>query len=137
MDEEVKVLKSGNFNRIRMFSRVGGRSRRRTIRDATITVTENGVSFKGVQLRERTPVETQIDFRGILNFILETYEGRDGNPVYRIRVNRFIFWTMDKSWFDVIDGKVQALGNLRRREVIEYRPTRYTIPKIIESIRAP
>ena len=137
MNDEVKVLKEGKFNRIMTISRVRGRSRRRTLRDGTITVTEEGVSFKGVQFRTRTPVETVIDFRGILRFILETYEGRDGSPVYSIRVNRWIFWTRDRSWFDIIDEKVKALGNLRRREIIEYRPTRYTIPRIIESIQAP
>lgn len=137
MSEEVKVLKEGKFNRLRTISRVRGRSRRRTLRDVTITVTENGVSFKGIQFRTKTPVETVIDFRAVLRFILETYEGRDGSLVYRIRVNRFIFWTRDRSWFDIIDEKVKALGNLRRREIIEYRPTRYTIPRIIESVQPP
>ena len=137
MSNKPSVLKEGKFNRLWESRRIRGRTGRVAYKDAAIRVTEQEVSFEGKPIRTETPLETVIDFRGILRLVLETYEGRDGKPLYMILVNRFVFWTGDKTWFNVIDEKVRTLGNLRRREVIEYRPTRYTIPRIIQSTRSP
>ena len=110
------------------------RSHRVTYRDVTISVTDEGVVFDGTPFRTKGAIVTTIEFKGIMHFKLETYRRRD-KSVYRVQVNGFRFWTRDKSWFDIIDEKVKALGNLRRREIVEYRHTRYTIPRIIESLK--